>query len=148
MAKRKIPNTLPELRELHAKLKDKEAKLEAELAIRENSELEQCVMSLTLALVDIRKIEDSLKVMDRPKDEIARRAEAIQHKIVWHENQIKALKAMLEDVTGKGGKKLTAAYGKKAEAVNELKRQYERFKDTLGMVDVFSLLPSLQDYLK
>jgi len=151
MAKKKgIPTDPEELREMLKKLKDKESRLEADLAIKEHPELEQGITCLILAMVDVKKVDQQLRVTKRPASGNEAQVAALTKQIAFYKNKMEAAQATLDELTGGSGKKLTTLNTKQCEALGELRKQYDEWADAFGDagVDMFDMIPSLQDYVK
>ena len=148
------------------KLKDKEAKLEAVLAIREFPDLEEAIYEIIVTIAKIRKIEKSIRAM-QPKVNVVR-AEAANTQIELYKRKIAEIDAAgKEDTFSKQARKfytgklqaifsgtsrkvrydvvkvqLETEYGKLIDAYNKWKPLFVTSKFAID-----DFIPYLQEYL-
>jgi len=90
-----LPESPVELAEMLRKLKDKEARLEADLAIKEHPKVEIGITEVVLALSDVKKARELEKVT-KSSSMNSRRAEATLEQIKAAEEKIQELRLMNE----------------------------------------------------
>ena len=143
---KQLPNDLEKLRELRKKLKDKEMRLEADLAIKEVPELEQSITELVLCVVDCKRAEKASRVMQRTDEATRRRIAALRRQVGFYENKLNALRRVLADLENPGGRRSGA----------ELQRLRERLRERHDAVsgefvqrnvDLGAMIPQLHHFL-
>lgn len=150
MAKAKVmPTDIEGLREELAKLKDKEARLEADLVVREHPDLEKAIIRLILVMTEVRKAEKDIAVTDKPPETARKQIEALQNQLRFYENKIVAIKAQIESLSGDAGTKFATLRSKRAEAVLKLQAEWTTAKPEFDAksVKMLDLIPSLNDLL-
>jgi len=148
MAKAKALPTDPKvLASMLAALKDKEAKLEADLAIKEHPELEAGVAAVVLRLVEARKAKAKLDTV-QPSDAKKRERLQMLHTRLEHlRRQVEATEAALADE--EGGAKYDGMRVKLEAAVVGLQEEFDKWLPEFREhgVRLRELLPSLADFL-
>ena len=144
-----LPTNGLELRAMIEKLKDKEARLEADLAIREHPRLEDGIMTLVLAMSDVRKLDGQIKITDRPSRDTTRERDRLEKLITFYEGKIATCRSQLESVSDGSDAKFISLRKDRAEASARLQDHMNEWADAFGDVDVdiCKLIPSLHDLL-
>lgn len=87
--RKELPTDVDKLKEMLSKLKDKETRLEADLALRKHPELERGIISVCIALHDVRKAHDVLKVIQLKSTDVdSKRVEQVKGLIALYEEQL------------------------------------------------------------
>jgi len=94
MAKEKKETTAVDMKEQLAKLRQKEAKLLADLAVKEHPELEASIQSVSAFQRDVQKADSALKMGGEVAVEKER--EAIEKQIAFYTNKLEALQESLK----------------------------------------------------
>jgi CCR4-NOT transcriptional regulation complex NOT5 subunit len=148
MAKAKALPTDPKvLASMLAALKDKEAKLEADLAIKEHPELEHGVAAVVMRLVEARKAKAKLDTV-QPSDAKKRERLQMLHTRLEHlRRQVEATEAALADE--EGGAKYDGMRVKLETAVVGLQEEFDKWLPAFQEhgVRLRELLPSLNDFI-
>tara|TARA_R110002020_G_scaffold123580_19_gene280295 strand:- start:1061 stop:1579 length:519 start_codon:yes stop_codon:yes gene_type:complete len=138
---------LVELRQQLQTLKNKELKLEADLAIREYPEAEVALIKIALALFEFNKATHALKVSEKPDEITRKKLEVLANNLRYHENKIETFKTMLSDALQDGGvvskyQKLNQKLDHAASAVDEACSQNsdDLFAASIDLDSVFSIL--------
>lgn len=133
------------LREMLKKLKDKEMKLEADLAIKEHPELEKGIIEVILLISDVRKAERGIKVIKRVDEK--KRMEVLKEQIEYCEKKLTAYRAALEEINSED--KTKRMRSDRELAVKKLNKCYKEWQELLvdSNVDLKKLIPPLEDYL-
>lgn len=113
------------LREKLAKLKDKEARLEADLALRRHPEIEDGIVELILRLADFKKQDSQYQIVSNPIPSVRRDSEALA-------NQIATFQGMLDRVE----KQLAEGY---TEELVTRKQYFTQKLTSLKSTEVISL---------
>jgi len=149
---KELPTDPMALKALLQKLKDKEMRLEADLAIKEHPEVEDAIVRLALAIADVKKIDGAILKADKPETEEGRKQlEGLVNRIRYLENNLAAAKQLLRESHG----------GTIGERYVELKKYRDMAKAQLQTIyqetgkifaeaglDLDSILPSVKDYLE
>lgn len=143
-----IDNSISPLKEKLKKLKNKELKLEADLAIREYPEVEDAICRIALALNDYDKSAKTLKVMKASKSD-KEKIEAFKLQIKYHEEKIRNLEACVSGLLGGDGEKYKKLLAKKEKAKKEV---LDAMTETgpifeSNSVKILELIPRLREIL-
>jgi hypothetical protein len=105
MAKFKpLPNDPDKLKLMLEQLRDKEAKLEADLAIKDHPELEAAITKLILAIADLKKVEAAVLKADKPGTlQEQRQLEALQLQVRVQTGRLRTLEDLLKEKGGPSG---------------------------------------------
>lgn len=164
-----LPDSPVELGELLRKLKDKETRLEADLAIKEFPELEIGITEVVLALSDVKKARELEKVTKASSMD-SRRAEATLEQIAAAEAKIDALRLMDASATrdrqisfyenrlailkesiaeNEEVEVIAEVRMSVAEATNRLKEIYAKWSEPFeeNGIDLPELIPALRELL-
>ena len=133
------------LKDQLAKLRQKEAKLVADLAVKEHPELQTSIETLVSF---IQEADKATKAKSLGADAyIAKQREKIQSNIEMYENKISALKEQLDkaDVDSINNQLAT----QEGEALNTLSKAYHAVAPEFEKVgvNVISLIPMLEPYM-
>jgi len=144
-----LPKDPTKLKEMLAKLKDKEARLEADLAIKEHPEVESGIIAIILAFESAKRIEDTLKITIRPDAAKTAQINMIQAQITRLQNQIAAYKDQLEKLAGPDGDKLVRKNANLTEAIEVFRKTFAEWKPQFDEhhVNMGELLPGIKKYL-
>lgn len=145
-----LPVDLEGLQARLAALKDKEARLEADLAIRDNSELESEIIRLVILMTDVKKAEKEITVSDKPPSGNLKELEALGNQLKFYQGKVDTLKARIEELSGDAGSKFSSLKTKKESAIAKLQEEWDKAKpsfDAAG-VQLLALLPTMADLLK
>jgi len=144
---KELPADLDGLREALAKLKDKEARLEADLAIKEHPELEEHLATVVLRFVEWKRAVAGFEAL-QPSDEKQRaQLAALQRQLDFYEAKVADVRAAMADAgAGKNHERLVT---KQTVARDTLREAYEAAVPDLEThgVRMVELLPSLEDFL-
>lgn len=146
-----LPTDVNELKELHSKLKDKEMRLEADLAIKDNPELEDVIVQLALATARAKKLKAGINKV--PLDLSARsQAAGLAVRIRFLENQLSNAHERCNKVCGdaKTASKWVELSNHNYSEIAQLKTIYEASEKRLQGtgVDLDVLLPSTAKFIK
>ena len=144
---KELPDTLDGLREALAKLKDKEARLEADLAIKEHPELEHHLATIVLRFVEWKRATAGLEAM-KPTDAGQRKqVEALQRQLEFYQAKVEDVRAALADAGAVKNHELLA--GKQNLARDVLRHACDEAGPELvaAGVRMVDLLPSLEDFI-
>jgi len=145
MAKR-LPTDLSGLRKLLRSLKDREIRLEADLAIKDHPEMEDAVISVMVRVADAQKAKTQLDAV-RPTDvEECSRIIALQRQATYFRERLKTLEEAMKEAAGE---KFTGFQAKYDQAQTLLSAEYlkrQRVFDEHG-ISLRELLPCLDEYL-
>ena len=146
---KELPSDPVELRKLLVKLKDKEVRLEADLAIREHPELEEGIMMIVLSLSDAKKIAQGLKLVERPAEKIQTQVVSLQTQIKFYQNKLLSLQENLARLVGGTSDnfvKLSEDYIAKQKILREHVNAWETKFMEFG-VNLLELIPTLSEHL-
>lgn len=145
-----LPTDLVGLQTRLAMLKDREARLEADLAIRESPELEAKIIRLVILMTDVKKAEKEITVSDKPPSGNLKELEALGNQLKFYQGKVDTLKARIEELSGDAGSKFSTLKTKKALALSKLQEEWDMMKADVEKegVNLLTLLPTLADLLK
>lgn len=148
--KKRDLDTIEGLRQVLGECKDREAQLEADLAIRENPLIEEAVMNIAIRLVDLKNATNALRTVKKPKGEKSKRIEQVRTQLEFYRERVKALELLLEELLGKDSANLIKLEEKCQVCRKKLKEECDRWEDILvdNRVSLTTILPSIQDHLK
>ena len=86
------------MQEEFEKIKHKEIKLEADLAIRDHPEIEDQIMEFAILMTKFAKSLYVLKSAERPNEVTRRKIQTTINQISFHENKVRNLKAYLDEL--------------------------------------------------
>ena len=104
-----------ELRKQLQRLKDKETRLEADLAIREHPELEAAVYEIIMPLAKVRKVEKELRALEGRND--LRKVTAYSTHVDFYERKIQAMKKVIADKDSSLARQQLRFYKAKLEVI-------------------------------
>lgn len=143
MSLKPLPNDPDKLRELLKSLKDKEMRLEADLAIKENPDYEDKIIQIILAMSDVRKAEKGLKLATQSDKEIKEEIKTREAQYKYFKNRAETAKCRLDEL--REGIDSDEMKSQKEQAVERLRDCYKENKP--DELDLKKLVPSLEDYL-
>lgn len=149
-AKWKELTTDPEaLTKLLNTLKDKEAKLEADLAIKECPELEAGITQVVLAMNEVRRWDTS--IMKNPKPETAetqKAVEALCNQIEFYRHKLATAESSLQEKGGKASKKYAELRRNRREALKQLSAIFSASEEVFAVqgISLKQLIPSIADF--
>jgi len=108
-----VPNDLERLRVLLVKLKNKEAKLEADLAIKENPEFEGAIISMMLKIADIKNYDKVIRMSVPTPGKLEGEIERIEKAIVYFTNKVVISRGNMSS----GGARLRIFYEAKVQGL-------------------------------
>lgn len=135
------------LREKLKKLKDKEVKLEADLAIREQPELEKQIIDLILTVSDLKKVDKNIKISSGVSVDVDSRLEANNRLIKFYESKIRVLRDTNKELSSGDGKYVKLRE-EREKLVMRLKGKFKEVTDSFDKVNFQELVPSLSEYLE
>jgi len=140
-----LPTDVDTLKKMLQTLKDKEARLEADLAIKEHPEVEESVIRLALAMAEVRKLDIAIAKSPQPERDVS----AMLNRLQYLENQITSLRDALKTKDGKIAEKWHRHQKHRESALKQLK---EQFDGTCKVFREFDLqpervLPSIAEYV-
>lgn len=146
----KIPMNLEKLRRLKEALDDREAKLEADLAIKEHEDLEATIITLVLVTSEVRKAEQQLRIAKRPEKNKKEKVVQINTRINYYKEQIKILKQSLIEETGAVDRRFAKLEEKKKQAVIKARKEFEIHNETFKEhgISLLEIIPSLSDIIE
>ncbi len=100
-----------QIKEEFAKIKDREIKLEADLAAADFSDLEVAICELALTVVDYQKISQLVRSLPRPKYERESRFVRMQKQLVYHLHKLSIIEECILDMV-KSDDKIESVYFK------------------------------------
>lgn len=147
-----LPTDPTKLYELLQGIKDKQAKLEADLAIQEHPDLEGGITTVALALHKLKTVSRKVKVFERAS------SGTVSSRILFLERTIehykKKIQVAQDELTQIG--KVSEIDSKFSSLVEEKKTANKVLVDSLGEwseaftnrgIDILKLIPSLQDFV-
>ncbi len=150
MAKWKELTTDPEiLAKLLVTLKDKEAKLEADLAIKECPELEAGITQVVLVMNEVRRLDASIMKNPKPETEEDQRAvEVLCNQLEFYRHKLAAVESSLQEKGGKAAKKYAELRRNRREALKQLSTIFSGVGEVFASkgIDLKQLLPSIADF--
>ena len=94
----KLSEAAKNIKEDYSKIKDKEIKLEGDLAIAEFSKLETQIAELALKVCAYQKIIQVVKSLEHPDKDKVTKFNALQKQLEYHEHKISVLKDCISDM--------------------------------------------------
>lgn len=163
-----LPTNVADLRTLLDAFKDKEIKLEADLCIRDNPDLEGMIIRIMLCIADIKNTENSLKISGIRSEVSAEKIASIDKMLAFYARKIEMFEKSTSDrrhemmkfysdkiqVYEDNRKMVEKGYGEKYLEINEkrmesiiiLKDETKKAQRILKDLDVIKVIPALQDY--
>jgi hypothetical protein len=139
-----MADDLKSLRDSLKIIKDKEIRLEADLAIRDDSKNEVAIIKAALALFEISKALRLIKSVSKPESKTRGRILKLNQKIQQHTHKLKEYEGELEEAIKAGGSMLSK-YQKALEQVTEAHELFAAFYainktkfDSVSLEDIFS----------
>lgn len=150
MAKfKKLPETEFELLELLQKLKDKEMRLEADLAIKDHPQLETPIAHMALAIAEVKKLDGQIVKVEKPMDKTTEVNAAVT-RIQYLRGQLQTAEEGLKSLMPDTGNKLLDLASNRQLGMNQLSGIYaavdKKFKE--HGIDLAAALPSITEYIK
>jgi len=147
MAKKKLPTDVGMLREMLRKLRDREVRLEADLAIKEHPELEDAIIAVVLRLTDAKKAKVRLDAVQPGDHRECARLQALQRRAAYYREQLASIEAALCETTA--GEKFAGFQSKFDESRALLGAEFAKRQEALEErgVRLLELLPSLDEFL-
>ena len=143
-----LPTDPERLREMLEKLKDKEMRLEADLAIKDCPAMEQAITELVLCIADCRRAEKTATVVERSDAAVQKRIETLRSQIAYYENKIRTFKATLAELEDpdSDGPRFSEEAGKFRA---RLRKHFDDWVDAFSErgVELETLIPQLNDFL-
>lgn len=135
----------PELRKMLKALKNKETKLEADLAIKEHPELEDTITPIVLALNNLKICSKKLSQVSDPAWN--KKVKTCEQQLVFFRKRVSDLEAELSDLLESS--EAPALIAKRDEAAGELKNILEKCENDFSLAGIKAddLIPSLEDYV-
>ena len=167
--KRVIPKDLDQLKILLEKLKDEEIKLEAAIAIKQHPELEKGIISVIIAMSDVKSIDYKLRVMVTPEDQVTKQIEDLEFKLNYYarkresadsagqvrlvalyEGRIESMQEKIKDLRDNPDVKFEKFKADRRGAVLHLQREFDIWKKEFEKAKfrIHYFLPTLRDMLK
>lgn len=142
-----IPSNPEDLKAYYKKLKDKELRLEGDLAINDDPDLEDAIMGIILALHDVKEIDSKIRVVERPSADVESRIVALKGQVALYESRLEAVKATLKELESGGGK-FHRMSGDYVTALKNLRDQVLKWKDRFEAqgVNLLELIPTLSEF--
>jgi len=143
---KELPTDPDKLHELLKKLKDKEAKLEADLAIQEHPELEDGITAVVLAMSACRKADRKFKLAEKPPVPEREHIESLEAQVEYYRSKLDAAETALAERVEGSYLKIKRA---QRAAHDTVKTTFETWRHTFDErgVDINSLLPGLANLL-
>lgn len=146
-----LPTDAVALKELYAKLKDKEMRLEADLAIKDHPEVEACVTKLALALADVKKLDLDIGKIATPESESRKKElDALMLRAEHLRRQLKIVEDQIEEFGGKVMEKLGTLRSNRAKSFEQLREVYGETSRIFGEFgfNLDAVIPSIMDFIK
>lgn len=139
--------SLKNLRTRLEKLKDKEAKLMADLAIRENPELESAIIQIIIRVHDLSKCISLLKSVEKPSDLNGqdRQIHTLQNQYDFHMRKAQAIKDVLDKYVKGENKRFYQLQADKNNKLHDLKTCVEKVSSEYPAFNLKRLLPLAYD---
>lgn len=151
MAKwKELPTDPAELQALYEKLKDKEMRLEADLAIKEYPEIEEIITKVALGLADVKKLDDKIQKATKPEDpEERKQIEALVNRRQHLQQQLDLCEAQIKEKGGKEINKLIELKQQRDLSFDQLASIYTVAHELLGdhELRLATVLPSITDFI-
>jgi len=150
MAKwKQLPTDPVELHELLGKLRDKEMKLEADLAIASTPTLGGAITKLALATAGVKKMDANLMKLEMPDEDSRIQAKALATRIEYLRNQLVSAEQLLQDTIGDSAKKLLELREHREQEFDQLCAIYDSTNQLFDTHDIplGKLLPSTADFV-
>jgi len=167
--KRVLPKNLDQLKILLGKLKDEEIKLEASIALKQHPEIEKGIISVVIAMSDVKLIDYKLRIMVTPKDQVFKQIEDLEFKVNYYarkrefadsagqaklvelyESRIESMQEKIKDLRDNPDVKFEKFKADRRDAVLQLRREFDIWKKDFEKAKfrVHYFLPALRDMLK
>lgn len=147
---KELPTDPQKLRELLKILKDKEMKLEADLAIRDQPDLEEGITKIVLAMSEVRKMDEAMRKSDKPvSPEDQKAVEALISQRNFYQGKADTLTKLILEKGGREAEKFAEVVNIRREYVNQLQKVYHFVSDKFEQkgINLRNLVPSLADFL-
>jgi len=152
MAKGKqLPTDTDELRNLYDKLKDKEMKLEADLAIKEHPEVEEAIIKVALALADVKKMDEQIHKAPKAADLTTQsKLEALINRANYLKNQLEIVEQQILRTGGTDAERLTSLKKQRDCSFRQLVTVFEKAQEVFGRyeLDLRKVVPSISDFIQ
>ena len=151
MAKwKQLPTDRDELEALYTSLKDKEMKLEADLAIKEHPPVEEAVTLVALSLADVKKLDSKImKETVSESSESKARLNALLNRATYLRQQLEITESQIKQHGGKTAERIASLKYDRDRSFNQLMSSYRHAKkifDDLDL-DLAKILPSVTDFI-
>jgi predicted nucleic acid-binding Zn-ribbon protein len=146
-----LPSDPEVLKERLQKLRDKEVKLEADLAIKDQPELEEGITHVVLAMYEVRKLDSAIRKSQKPATPEDRRAvDALVKQIQFYKSKLAAAEQGLKERGGSTAEKYAVLHQHRARAANQLLKIFDETHDVFSGkgINLTNLLPSVKDLLE
>jgi len=151
MAKwKELPTDPDDLRKLYDRLKDKEMKLEADLAIKEHPQVEEAITRVALALAEVKKLDEQIQKADKPDDLAERRKmEALVTRANHLRRQLEIAEDQIRELGGKSAEKLSELRMNRDRSFSQLCQIFTHSQGVLSdyELDLPGVLPSIADFI-
>ena len=166
-----LPDSPCELAAMYDKLKDKERRLEADLAVKEHPEVEIAIIEIVLALSDVDRVDIQLRACEQTNTLAAKRSGSLlaqietvgetirklkaepegtlrDTKLKFFSNKLETLEATVAD--GARSNEFLELRATRETALIRLRDLYEKWTETFSVckVDLCALIPKLHTLLK
>jgi len=135
----------PELRKMLKALKNKEAKLEADLAIKEHPELEDSITPIVLALNNLKSCSKKLSQVSDPA--WSKQVKSCEQQLVFFKKRVANLETELSELLSSS--EAPALIEKRDEAAGELRSILEKCEMDFSLAGIKAddIIPSLEDFV-
>lgn len=147
---KELPTDVAELRNLYDRLKDKEMKLEADLAITENPNVEEAITRVALSLAEVKKLDEQIQKTDKLADPVARRQmDALVNRANHLRRQLEVAEAQISKLGGKTAEKLSGLRMNRDRSFAQLNSVFRHASVTLNQFDLQleQIIPSIADFI-
>mgnify|MGYP002870848049 FL=1 len=147
---KKLPEDIEEIRTRMEKMKNKELRLEGDLAIHEFPDAEMEVSQICLTLFELSKAKALLKSAARPGKEATVELKALRTQLEIHERKVAAIQEKI-DALFKKDKGLMTRWQKLQDKVQKCEKEVESIVETHSEVlkqqhiDIQKMFPQLVD---
>ena len=147
---KELPTDPAALHTLYARLRDKEMKLEADLAIKEHPEVEEAITRVALALAEVKKLDENIQKSEKPRDLAERKqVEALVNRANHLRRQLEDAETQIRNIGGKAAEKLSEIKMNRDRSFAQLCQVFEYSKGVLNNFDLnlSVLVPSITDFI-
>ncbi len=147
---KKLPNDPAALADRLRRLKDKEARLEADLAIKDHPALEAAITHVVLAMADVRKMDATLLRSNKPaKLEDRKQVEALVKQIEFYKHKLTTAKELLREKGGRDAEKYAETRQSRVKAFNQLQFIFEQASEVFESqgLNLTQVIPSIADFI-